>query len=124
MWCVLYGHYAALNAIDYGSRKFLELNLVSNQLSDPGTSIDELCLRRYRSDYRRMFIEHPRVRFDGVYIAICHYMYVKHISELTNSPPICSLFRRNGLGENPWVNVCSLQSFLTPFSDARFRSRI
>ena len=26
------------------------------------------------SDYRRVYIEHPRVRLDGVYIAICHYV--------------------------------------------------
>lgn len=25
-------------------------------------------------DYRRVFIEHPRLRLDGVYIATCHYM--------------------------------------------------
>lgn len=27
----------------------------------------------FRKDYRRLFIEKPRVRFDGVYIAVCHY---------------------------------------------------
>ena len=31
---------------------------------------------KYMTDYRRVYIEHPRVRFDGVYIAVCHYMYV------------------------------------------------
>ncbi|GJJ11307.1 hypothetical protein Clacol_005539 [Clathrus columnatus] len=72
-------------------RKLLELNLVSYQLSDPSIPLDDLCLR-YRSDYRRMFIEHPRVRFDGVYIAICHYV-------------------RNGLGENPWVTVSHLITY-------------
>lgn len=30
----------------------------------------------YMSDYRRMYIEHPRLRLDGVYIAICHYVCV------------------------------------------------
>lgn len=29
----------------------------------------------YMSDFRRVYIEHPRVRLDGVYIATCHYMY-------------------------------------------------
>ena len=29
---------------------------------------------RHLSDYRRVYIEHPRVRLDGVYIAICHYV--------------------------------------------------
>lgn len=46
-------------------------------------------------DYRRVFIEHPRVRTDGVYIAVCHYV-------------------RHGLGDNPWVNVrvVSISCFL------------
>lgn len=26
----------------------------------------------YEGDHRRAVIEHPRVRFDGVYIAVCH----------------------------------------------------
>ena len=30
----------------------------------------------YLSDYRRMYIERPRLRLDGVYIAVCHYVYV------------------------------------------------
>ena len=30
----------------------------------------------YMSDYRRVYIEHPRLRLDGVYIAVCHYVCV------------------------------------------------
>ncbi|KAL0065803.1 hypothetical protein AAF712_007106 [Marasmius tenuissimus] len=41
---------------------------------------------QYLYDYRRLYIEHPRVRMDGVYIAICHYV-------------------RHGLSENSWVNM-------------------
>ncbi|KIY62254.1 hypothetical protein CYLTODRAFT_427053 [Cylindrobasidium torrendii FP15055 ss-10] len=37
-------------------------------------------------DYRRVFIEQPRVRTDGLYISVCHYI-------------------RPGLSENQWVNV-------------------
>lgn len=33
-------------------------------------------LQEYMGDFRRVYIEHPRVRYDGVYIAVCHYMYV------------------------------------------------
>lgn len=33
-------------------------------------------ISRYMGDFRRVFVEHPRVRYDGVYIAVCHYMYV------------------------------------------------
>jgi hypothetical protein len=30
---------------------------------------------RFKSiDYRRLYIEQPRVRLDGVYIAVCHYV--------------------------------------------------
>lgn len=32
--------------------------------------------KRYLYDYRRFFVEHPRVRLDGVYIAVCHYVLV------------------------------------------------
>ena len=31
---------------------------------------------KYMTDYRRVYVQHPRVRYDGVYIAVCHYMYV------------------------------------------------
>ena len=33
-------------------------------------------LESYKGDPRKMFIEHPRVRLDGVYIAVCHYTSV------------------------------------------------
>lgn len=33
-------------------------------------------VKRHLSDYRRVYIEHPRVRLDGVYISICRYVYV------------------------------------------------
>lgn len=33
-------------------------------------------IMKFQKDYRRMFIEKPRVRLDGVYIAVCHYTYV------------------------------------------------
>jgi len=46
----------------------------------------------YGKDYRNAFIYHPRVRFDGVYIAVCHYM-------------------RPGLSENAWVNVSHLVTY-------------
>ncbi|KAK0202566.1 hypothetical protein DFS33DRAFT_1263025 [Desarmillaria ectypa] len=43
-------------------------------------------------DYRRVYIEHPRVRMDGVYIAVCHYI-------------------RSGLSENSWVNINHLITY-------------
>ncbi|OCH87518.1 hypothetical protein OBBRIDRAFT_837296 [Obba rivulosa] len=54
-------------------------------------SIDSLA-QKYMADYRRLYIEHPRVRLDGVYIAVCHYI-------------------RNGLSENAWVNVSHLITY-------------
>ena len=41
----------------------------------PGLAI-EVIADHYMSDYRRFYIEHPRLRLDGVYIAVCHYVYV------------------------------------------------
>jgi len=46
----------------------------------------------YERDHRRALIEHPRVRFDGVYIAVCHYV-------------------RPGLSENAWINVTHLITY-------------
>jgi F-box protein 9 len=37
-------------------------------------SVDNI-LELYKTvDYRRVYVEHPRVRLDGVYIAVCHYV--------------------------------------------------
>ncbi|KAI0708819.1 hypothetical protein C8T65DRAFT_206191 [Cerioporus squamosus] len=52
----------------------------------------EALVLKYMTDYRRLYIEHPRVRYDGVYIAVCHYM-------------------RNGVGENVWVNYSHLITY-------------
>ncbi|KAG6891596.1 hypothetical protein C0992_002635 [Termitomyces sp. T32_za158] len=49
-------------------------------------------LERYLYDYRRVYIEHPRVRMDGVYIATCHYI-------------------RPGLSENSWVTINHLITY-------------
>ena len=67
----------------------------------------EALVTKYMTDYRRVYIEHPRVRYDGVYIAVCHYMYVlwssmSHICIEDTPIAHCS---RNGIGENVWVNV-------------------
>ncbi|EKM50500.1 uncharacterized protein PHACADRAFT_104974 [Phanerochaete carnosa HHB-10118-sp] len=49
-------------------------------------------VEKYMGDFRRVYIEHPRVRLDGVYIAVCHYI-------------------RDGLSENAWVNVSHLITY-------------
>ncbi|KAF8141518.1 hypothetical protein EV363DRAFT_1391970 [Boletus edulis] len=52
----------------------------------------EAIVDEYGSDYRQTYIEHPRLRLDGVYIAVCHYV-------------------RRGLSENAWVNVNHLITY-------------
>jgi F-box protein 9 len=32
--------------------------------------------KRHGLDWRSTFIEEPRVRYDGVYISVCHYVSV------------------------------------------------
>lgn len=49
-------------------------------------------LHYYTADFRRLYIEHPRIRLDGVYIAVCHYI-------------------RAGLSENAWVNISHLITY-------------
>ncbi len=39
----------------------------------------EALVLKYMTDYRCIYIEHPRIRYDGVYIAVCHYMYVSRL---------------------------------------------
>ena len=66
--------------------------------------LDALVLK-YMMDYRRVYIEHPRVRYDGVYIAVCHYMYERHLASSSILTELVVSTRRNGIGENVWVNV-------------------
>ena len=41
---------------------------------DTPSAILARCTKDYGGDWRRMLIERPRIRFDGVYIATCHYL--------------------------------------------------
>lgn len=41
---------------------------------DTPSGILARCTEDYGGDWRRMLIERPRIRFDGVYIATCHYL--------------------------------------------------
>jgi hypothetical protein len=54
-------------------RSFVETIYKPPQIS-PDETLDDI-LDKYSSNYRRVYIEQPRVRLDGVYIAVCHYMY-------------------------------------------------
>ncbi|KAH9852654.1 hypothetical protein C2E23DRAFT_824705 [Lenzites betulinus] len=69
--------------------------MVQSVLKPPQITSEEELVKlelKYMSDYRRIYIEHPRVRYDGVYIAVCHYI-------------------RNGIGENAWVNYSHLITY-------------
>ncbi|KAN0121263.1 hypothetical protein V8E52_003851 [Russula decolorans] len=71
-------------------RSFVETIYKPPQIS-PDETLDDI-LDKYSSNYRRVYIEQPRVRLDGVYIAVCHYI-------------------RHGLSENAWVNISHLITY-------------
>ncbi|KAH9072087.1 hypothetical protein EDB83DRAFT_2571678, partial [Lactarius deliciosus] len=71
-------------------RSFVEAVYKPPQIS-PNEILDDI-VDDYSSDYRRVYIERPRVRLDGVYIAVCHYI-------------------RHGLSENAWVNISHLITY-------------
>ena len=57
------------------------------QVPEPAAMIP--VIEKCMFDYRRVYIEQPRVRLDGVYIANCHYVWIKfsfcfHIGYLLN----------------------------------------
>ncbi|KAF9047021.1 hypothetical protein BDZ89DRAFT_1108514 [Hymenopellis radicata] len=60
------------------------------QLADQ-TELDS-AIARCLYDFRRVYIEQPRVRMDGVYISVCHYV-------------------RAGLSDNSWVNINHLITY-------------
>ncbi|KAH9995394.1 hypothetical protein BJV74DRAFT_976352 [Russula compacta] len=71
-------------------RSFVETIYKPPQIA-PDDVLDDI-VDQYSSDYRRVYIERPRVRLDGVYIAVCHYI-------------------RHGLSENAWVNISHLITY-------------
>ncbi|KAN0130948.1 hypothetical protein V8E53_011326 [Lactarius tabidus] len=71
-------------------RSFVETVYKPPQIS-PNEILDDI-VENYSSDYRRVYIEQPRVRLDGVYIAVCHYI-------------------RHGQSENAWVNISHLITY-------------
>ncbi|KIJ65561.1 hypothetical protein HYDPIDRAFT_88327 [Hydnomerulius pinastri MD-312] len=71
-------------------RDFVHLAYKPPQISEAETA--ETIAERYNTNYRQTYIEHPRLRLDGVYIAVCHYV-------------------RRGLSENAWVNISHLITY-------------
>lgn len=101
-------NYAVL--IVHPSRSFVEAVYRPPQIS-PNKLLDDI-VKTYSSDYRRVYIEQPRVRLDGVYIAVCHYMCLS--AKLVPFRTIHSFVtcRRHGQSENAWVNVGWRQLYL------------
>ena len=58
-------------------RRFVETTYKPPQIADD-EDLDAI-VDAFDADYRRVFIERPRVRLDGVYIAVCHYMYARAV---------------------------------------------
>lgn len=71
-------------------RDFVYLAYKPPQIADDESLTD--IVKQYGSDYRRVYMEHPRLRLDGVYIAVCHYV-------------------RTGSSENAWVNITHLITY-------------
>ncbi|KAL4259081.1 F-box only protein FBXO9/FBXO48 [Pleurotus pulmonarius] len=96
---------ACLLALDPGRWRDLVVSTYKPpQISSPTELIP--IIERHGHDYRRVFIEEPRVRLDGLYIAVCHYV-------------------RPGLSENHWVNISHLityNRYLRFFPDGRVLS--
>jgi F-box protein 9 len=55
-------------------RYLVKNTYVPPQVQKPG--IQDVLVKRFKEDYRQFYIEHPRLRMDGVYIAVCHYVWV------------------------------------------------
>ncbi|CAE6479166.1 unnamed protein product [Rhizoctonia solani] len=86
------------------SRDFVTLTYIPPQI--PTTVPLSEFITRFDYDMRRLYIELPRVRLDGVYIAVCHYV-------------------RPGQSENLWANVDHLVTYhryLRFFPDGRVLS--
>ncbi|KLO12699.1 hypothetical protein SCHPADRAFT_829062 [Schizopora paradoxa] len=78
-------------------------------------------IRKYHNDYRRLYIEQPRIRLDGVYIAVCHYVYVEEASIRVHCL-ILKFISRAGYSENLWVQTSHLityHRYLRFFPDGR-----
>ncbi|KAF8757997.1 F-Box protein [Rhizoctonia solani] len=71
-------------------------------------------ITRFDYDMRRLYIEVPRLRMDGVYIAVCHYVYVPcfPLHPLANKPPVDEA-RAKTYGQT-YVPDLSTQPILTP----------
>lgn len=63
-------------------RELVHTTYIPPQIQDDETV--DVIAEQYMTDYRRLYVEHPRLRLDGVYIAVCHYMCVSRVYDLLN----------------------------------------
>ena len=56
----------------HSSSELVRVTYQPPQVLEPAAMIP--VIEKWKFDYRRVYIEQPRVRLDGVYIANCHYM--------------------------------------------------
>ncbi|EGN96810.1 hypothetical protein SERLA73DRAFT_154240 [Serpula lacrymans var. lacrymans S7.3] len=88
-------------------RELVTLVYKPPQIIDDAASI---AADQYVADYRRMYIEHPRIRMDGAYIAVCHYMYA-YLLVACYVVLAHGFGSRSGLSENAWVNISHLITY-------------
>ncbi|TIB61312.1 hypothetical protein E3P77_04040 [Wallemia ichthyophaga] len=67
-------------------------HLVAPHQLKPSVRVDELALVKYSGNWRKLWIDTPRVRLDGVYISICRYL-------------------RHGESESAWTTFTQLVTF-------------
>ena len=94
---------------DFGCRNFVQSIYFYPQVPPEFTIKD--AIRKYHNDYRRLYIEQPRIRLDGVYIAVCHYVYVEQVSEIDLMSYFWKSVSRMGYSENLWVQTNHLITY-------------
>ncbi|KAF3922065.1 hypothetical protein ABW20_dc0108179 [Dactylellina cionopaga] len=55
---------------------------------------DEIEILKYNSSYRTMFIERPRIRYNGVYISTCTYLRSGHANVVLTNPVLLVTYYR------------------------------
>ncbi|KAG9284662.1 hypothetical protein G9A89_004704 [Geosiphon pyriformis] len=59
---------------------------IRNVEQSVSNSMLETVVKEYDNEWRRMLIDRPRLRFDGVYISICHYLRPGSAENVWNQP--------------------------------------
>ncbi|KAF3907528.1 hypothetical protein AA313_de0201824 [Arthrobotrys entomopaga] len=83
------------------------------KLEFPTRPYDEIEVLKYNSSYRTMFIERPRIRYNGVYISTCTYLRSGHmaINSLALSNPVHLVTYYRYLEPSEVVHVITLENY-------------